>query len=123
MPQAPANKFSFSADASLSAGLGTVNSRGDSHDLPSMGDGAKTARVRRVVDVLDDSVLVFDAPDAESISKYKRGLLPVQAYRRFKDMRYAFDRVFHEDSEQQEVTYACYFSRGTMLLDFSKIMA
>jgi kinesin family protein 18/19 len=67
-------------------------------------EGAKTPTgLRKVVEVLDESVLVFDPPDAESISKYKRGLLPVQAYRRFKDMRYAFDRVFDEDAQQQEV--------------------
>ncbi|KAG0302034.1 kinesin-like protein Klp5, partial [Dissophora globulifera] len=100
LPQAPINKFNFSADASLA--VGAMQSHNGSYDLSTVG-GTKQAGIRRVVDVLDESVLVFDAPDAESISKYKRALLPVQAYRRFKDMRYAFDRVFHEDSEQQEV--------------------
>ncbi|KAG0197473.1 kinesin-like protein Klp5 [Mortierella sp. GBA30] len=105
LPQAPTNKFNFSADASLSAGAGYGHSRGDNHDLSnSIGSkGSSGPGIRRVVEVLDDSVLVFDPPDAESISKYKRALLPVQAYRRFKDMRYAFDRVFHEDAQQQEV--------------------
>ncbi|KAF9934087.1 kinesin-like protein Klp5 [Mortierella alpina] len=105
LPQAPANKFNFSADASLSGRSGYGPSRGDnSHDLSNniATRGSATA-IRRVVDVLDDRVLVFDPPDAESISKYKRALLPVQAYRRFKDMRYAFDRVFHEDAQQEEV--------------------
>ncbi|KAI1317910.1 kinesin-like protein Klp5 [Mortierella claussenii] len=109
LPQAPTNKFNFSADASLSGGYGSVNNNrtGDLYDTHSGGGATKSGpaggRIRRVVDVLDESVLVFDPPDAESISKYKRAMLPVQAYRRFKDMRYAFDRVFHEDSQQQEV--------------------
>ncbi|KAF9557459.1 kinesin-like protein Klp5 [Mortierella alpina] len=105
LPQAPTNKFNFSADASLSGRSGYGPSRGDnSHDASNntAARGSATA-IRRVVDVLDERVLVFDPPDAESISKYKRALLPVQAYRRFKDMRYAFDRVFHEDAQQEEV--------------------
>ncbi|KAF8942155.1 kinesin-like protein Klp5 [Haplosporangium gracile] len=103
LPQASTSKFNFSADASLAGLTGAGHGRGDSSDnlghTGSKGQGA----IRKVVDVLDDSVLVFDPPDAESISKYKRALLPVQAYRRFKDMRYAFDRVFHEDAQQEEV--------------------
>ncbi|KAF9435661.1 kinesin-like protein Klp5 [Entomortierella beljakovae] len=88
------------ADASLSGGFTSTHNR-DSFDNTT--DSKPTSGIRRVVDVLDESVLVFDPPDAESISKYKRALLPVQAYRRFKDMRYAFDRVFSEDSQQEEV--------------------
>ncbi|KAG0255706.1 kinesin-like protein Klp5, partial [Actinomortierella ambigua] len=65
--------------------------------------GSRSPTIRKVVNVLDERVLVFDPPDPESISKYKRGILPVQAYRKFKDMRYAFDRVFHEDAQQEEV--------------------
>ncbi|KAI7821551.1 P-loop containing nucleoside triphosphate hydrolase protein, partial [Gamsiella multidivaricata] len=101
-PQTPTNKFNLSADASLSNGFGNVSSRSD-HTNSSASTTKSSAGLRKVVDVLDDNVLVFDPPDAESISKYKRALLPVQAYRRFKDMRYAFDRVFDEDSQQQEV--------------------
>ncbi|KAI8350554.1 kinesin motor domain-containing protein [Mortierella sp. GBAus27b] len=104
LPPTPSNRFNFSADASLSGGFGSIHNRPpDDYDIPGM-EGAKTPTgLRKVVEVLDESVLVFDPPDAESISKYKRGLLPVQAYRRFKDMRYAFDRVFDEDAQQQEV--------------------
>jgi kinesin family protein 18/19 len=57
---------------------------------------------------MDERVLVFDPPDADSLLKYKKALLPVQAYRRFKDIRYAFDRVFSEDAEQQEVNNGLY---------------
>lgn len=113
LPPAPTNRFNFAADASLSGGFGSIHSRpADSYDTPGM-DGAKSPiGIRRVVDVLDESVLVFDPPDADSISKYKRALLPVQAYRRFKDMRYAFDRVFGEDAEQQEVINECEANDG-----------
>ncbi|KAF9428752.1 kinesin-like protein Klp5 [Podila epigama] len=97
LPATPASKFNFTADASLS-GIGSAY---DGYSPASHNNSSGS--IRKVVDVLDERVLVFDPPDAESISKYKRALLPVQAYRRFKDMRYAFDRVFHEDSQQQEV--------------------
>ncbi|KAG0362374.1 kinesin-like protein Klp5, partial [Mortierella sp. AD032] len=103
LPQVSTNKFNFSADASLTGLTGTGHSRGDSSDSSGHAGSKGQAGIRKVVDVLDDSVLVFDPPDAESLSKYKRALLPVQAYRRFKDMRYAFDRVFHEDAQQEEV--------------------
>ncbi|KAF9585797.1 kinesin-like protein Klp5 [Lunasporangiospora selenospora] len=108
MPQVSTNRFNFSADAALAAagaGIRHGTSRTETYDTlasPAQ-SGGKSGNLRRVVDVLDDRVLVFDPPDAESISKYKRALLPVQAYRRFKDMRYAFDRVFGEDSQQEEV--------------------
>ncbi|KAG0357794.1 kinesin-like protein Klp5 [Podila minutissima] len=96
LPAAPTNKFNFTADASLSGS-------GSNYDGHSPASHSSNGAIRKVVDVLDERVLVFDPPDAESISKYKRALLPVQAYRRFKDMRYAFDRVFHEDAQQEEV--------------------
>ncbi|KAF9550368.1 kinesin-like protein Klp5 [Mortierella hygrophila] len=102
IPQAPTNKFNFSADGSLAV-LGAGHGRGDGSDSLGHTGSKGQGGIRKIVDVLDDSVLVFDPPDAESISKYKRALLPVQAYRRFKDMRYAFDRVFHEDAQQEEV--------------------
>ncbi|KAF9384892.1 kinesin-like protein Klp5 [Podila verticillata] len=97
LPAVPTNKFNFTADASLSG----PGSSYDGHSPAS--HSSSNGAIRKVVDVLDERVLVFDPPDAESISKYKRALLPVQAYRRFKDMRYAFDRVFHEDAQQEEV--------------------
>ncbi|KAF9366662.1 kinesin-like protein Klp5 [Mortierella sp. NVP85] len=102
-PTAP-NRFNFSAEASLSGGFGSIHNRPvDDYDTPGT-DGAKSSTgIRKVVGVMDERVLVFDPPDAESLLKYKKALLPVQAYRRFKDMRYAFDRVFSEDAEQQEV--------------------
>ncbi|KAF9106053.1 kinesin-like protein Klp5 [Mortierella sp. GBA35] len=103
LPQATINKFNFSADASLAGLSGAGHGRANSFDNLGHAGAKGQAGIRKVVDVLDDSVLVFDPPDAESLSKYKRALLPVQAYRRFKDMRYAFDRVFHEDAQQEEV--------------------
>ncbi|KAF9931639.1 kinesin-like protein Klp5 [Linnemannia zychae] len=103
IPQATTNKFNFSADASLTNLAGNGPARGDNSESMNHTGSKGQPGIRKVVDVLDDSVLVFDPPDAESLSKYKRALLPVQAYRRFKDMRYAFDRVFDEDAEQEEV--------------------
>ncbi|KAF9334167.1 kinesin-like protein Klp5 [Podila minutissima] len=97
-PQWPSESAILVADASLSGS-------GSNYDGHSPASHSSNGAIRKVVDVLDERVLVFDPPDAESISKYKRALLPVQAYRRFKDMRYAFDRVFHEDAQQEEELY------------------
>ncbi|KAG0240891.1 hypothetical protein BGW41_006547 [Actinomortierella wolfii] len=101
LAQAPTGRFNFSTEGSLSA---NYHAYVEPPSLSSIGkQGSKSPVIRKVVNALDERVLVFDPPDPESISKYKRGILPVQAYRKFKDMRYAFDRVFHEDAQQEEV--------------------
>lgn len=92
LPLAPTSKFNFSADASLSTSEQDSNTNKEN-----------PTKIRKVVDALDDRVLIFDPPDPESLSKFQRSLLPVQAYRKFKDMRFAFDRVFNEDAQQEEV--------------------
>lgn len=69
--------------------------------------------IKKIVHVLDDNVVVFDPPPnnevaAVGMSRYRRSLMdnanaPVQTYRRYKDVRYAFDRVFNEDASQDDV--------------------
>ncbi|KAJ3211380.1 kinesin-like protein Klp5 [Dinochytrium kinnereticum] len=55
---------------------------------------------RRIVAVLDERVLVFDPLDQEQVSTqrmYRHGA------RRNKEVRYAFDKVFGEQSSQQQI--------------------
>lgn len=54
--------------------------------------------LRRVVDVVDDKMLVFDPPEEGYQQPLKR-----LTKRRHKDAKFAFDRVFHEDSTQKDV--------------------
>jgi hypothetical protein len=84
-----------------------------------VGDGSLTAApqqklstkgIRRVVQVVDDRVLVFDPPEENPIAQYSKTI--VAGGRKTKDMRYAFDRVFDERCTQEDV-----WSRGTSIDD------
>ena len=75
-----------------------------------MGDASLTAApqqklstkgIRRVVQVVDDRVLVFDPPEENPIAQYSKTI--VAGGRKTKDMRYAFDRVFDERCTQEDV--------------------
>ena len=57
--------------------------------------------MRRVVQVLDERVLVFDPPEENPIAQYSKTI--VAGGRKTKDMRYAFDRVFDETCTQEDV--------------------
>lgn len=62
-----------------------------------------SGRLRRIVKVLDERVLVFDPPESNPLGKFQKSLLP--AGKRVKDMRYAFDRVFDETASQEEARF------------------
>jgi kinesin family member 18/19 len=80
-------------------------------DAPAwVGDGSLSAApqpklstkgIRRVVQVVDDRVLVFDPPEENPIAQYSKTI--VAGGRKTKDMRYAFDRVFDETCTQEDV--------------------
>lgn len=57
--------------------------------------------MRRIVQVLDERVLVFDPPEENPIAQYSKTI--IAGGRKTKDMRYAFDRVFDETSTQEDV--------------------
>ena len=81
-------------------------------DQPSWtGDGSLSANpvpqfsskgIRRVVQVVDDRVLVFDPLEENPIAQYSKTI--VAGGRKTKDMRYAFDRVFDENCSQEDVS-------------------
>jgi len=85
-----------------------------------IGDGSLTATpqtklstrgIRRIVQVLDERVLVFDPPEENPIAQYSKTI--VAGGRKTKDMRYAFDHVFDEKVTQEDV-YA--FLRGELMI-------
>ena len=62
-----------------------------------------TKGIRRVVQVVDDRVLVFDPPEENPIAQYSKTI--IAGGRKTKDMRYAFDRVFDETCTQEDVRH------------------
>ncbi|KAJ1976707.1 tubulin-dependent ATPase kip3 [Dimargaris xerosporica] len=62
--------------------------------------------IRKVVEVMDERILVFDPPDERATSTYGHSTAPAQTNKRHKDVRFAFDRVFNAESTQQEVYLA-----------------
>jgi kinesin family member 18/19 len=60
-----------------------------------------TKGMRRIVQVVDDRVLVFDPPEENPIAQYSKTI--IAGGRKQKDMRYAFDRVFDETCTQEDV--------------------
>jgi kinesin family member 18/19 len=59
--------------------------------------------IRRVVQVVDDRVLVFDPPEENPVTQYSKTI--VAGGRKTKDMRYAFDRIFDENCSQEDVPF------------------
>ncbi|KAG5440754.1 hypothetical protein PCK2_000190, partial [Pneumocystis canis] len=57
--------------------------------------------LRRIVQVLDERILIFDPADTNPVARFQKTLLPVG--KRVKDIRYAFDRVFDENATQEIV--------------------
>jgi len=75
-----------------------------------IGDGSLTATpqqklstkgIRRIVQVVDERVLIFDPPEENPLAQYSKTI--VAGGRKTKDMRYAFDHVFNEDVTQEDV--------------------
>ncbi|KAL7268364.1 tubulin-dependent ATPase kip3 [Rhizina undulata] len=60
--------------------------------------------LRRVVKVIDDRVLVFDPPEDNPMARYQKTILPQG--KRVKDMRFGFDKVFDENTTQEDVYQA-----------------
>jgi kinesin family member 18/19 len=60
-----------------------------------------TKGIRRIVQVVDERVLVFDPPEENPIAQYSKTI--IAGGRKTKDMRYAFDRIFDETCSQEDV--------------------
>jgi len=76
-----------------------------------VGDGSLTATprtklaaktgIRKIINVIDERVLVFDPPDGNPVARFQKTLLPTG--KRVKDLRYAFDHIFDDNASQEEV--------------------
>lgn len=86
---------------SLFAGEGTLASTPTSGQLLSA-HRASSAAVRNIVKVVDDRVLVFDPPETNPSTVLQRQLLG-PAYKKVKDIRFCFDKVFDQDASQKDV--------------------
>ncbi|PWN48676.1 kinesin-domain-containing protein [Violaceomyces palustris] len=72
----------------------------------SSGSGAPSLRtrfLRSIVKPMDKQVLVFDPPDNNPLSRLYNQNNFSHGSKRSKDVRYAFDRVFDDNSSQQDV--------------------
>ena len=91
----PLSSNNFNSDASLTS-------------TPSK---APLRTSRRIIDVLDDRVLIFDPPDNDPTRSFQSQTFIRPGTKRYKDQRYAFDKVFAESSSQSQV-----FSETTLPL-------
>lgn len=81
------------------------------YDSCIRGDGALSApksvtnqsSVRDVIQIVDDRVLTFD-PEEKDLSRafVERGFVP-PGTKRYKDRRFIFDKVFGNESRQQDI--------------------
>ena|SRR5882762_5745625 len=64
---------------------------------------ASMSAVRDVVQIVDDRILTFDPAETDQAKAFvERGFLP-PGTKRYKDKRFMFDKVFRNDSSQQDV--------------------
>ncbi|KDN46460.1 kinesin-domain-containing protein [Tilletiaria anomala UBC 951] len=97
--------FPSSAAASTNLATGAAAS-GGSNAAAGPGPGSlRTKYLRSIVSPVDDKVLIFDPPDTNPLTRLYASTANTFAHgaRRYKDVRYAFDRVFPDHSTQQDV--------------------
>ncbi|KAI2604599.1 kinesin-domain-containing protein [Hypoxylon sp. NC1633] len=61
----------------------------------------KQSGIRSVIKVVDDRCLVFDPPEDNPVQKFSRSVVPNG--KKVKDQVFAFDRIFDENTTQNEV--------------------
>lgn len=59
--------------------------------------------IRKVINVVDDKMLIFDPPDTETAMKKRRSGFPNNTTARIREHRFVFDRLFDEDASQKDV--------------------
>jgi len=90
MPNDSVNETCFLGDGSLAAPPSPVKLSG-------------SKSLRPIIQVMDEQVLVFDPKEQDATRAFEqRGFAP-PGTKRYKDIRYAFDRVFREDARQIDV--------------------
>ncbi|KAJ9118427.1 hypothetical protein QFC24_006258 [Naganishia onofrii] len=101
IPEAQQHEI-FYGDGALGGGA-SPSKTGSSSPAAGYGYGG-SGLWREVVDVVDHRTLIFDKPDANVPRAFiTTGGKAPPGGKRYKDQRYAFDRVFSKDSTQEEV--------------------
>lgn len=76
---------------------------GDGHLAASPQKVTSSKALRTIVQVMDDKILVFDPKDPDTTRAFEQKGFAPPGTKRYKDTRYAFDRVFGEDARQVDV--------------------
>jgi kinesin family protein 18/19 len=61
------------------------------------------AGIRKVINVVDDRMLIFDPPDTNPTARMQRAAFPTSSTTRIREHRFVFDRLFDEEAAQEEV--------------------
>ncbi|ODQ79190.1 hypothetical protein BABINDRAFT_171951 [Babjeviella inositovora NRRL Y-12698] len=87
-------------------------------DAPFLGDGSLSAPararstlerraaprgLRKIVNVVDDRMLIFDPPESNPLQRMQRNAFPDNKSARIREYRFVFDRLFDEDAAQSDV--------------------
>lgn len=60
--------------------------------------------IRKIVNVVDEKMLIFDPPETSPLVSAQRKLFPNRRFRsKIRDRRFVFDQLFDEDATQQDV--------------------
>lgn len=58
--------------------------------------------IRKIIDVVDEKMLIFDPPETNPLTQMQRQAFP-KTTNRIREHRFVFDRLFDEDSRQDDV--------------------
>lgn len=83
-----------------SSSNGTGVSAGPARSASRMGS---RAGIRKVINVVDDRMLIFDPPDTNPTARMQRAAFPTSSTARIREHRFVFDRLFDEEAAQEEV--------------------
>lgn len=61
------------------------------------------AAIRKVINVVDDRMLIFDPPDSNPMMRMQKSAFPTNNTARIREHRFVFDRLFDETAAQEEV--------------------
>ncbi|EGW31686.1 uncharacterized protein SPAPADRAFT_155200 [Spathaspora passalidarum NRRL Y-27907] len=59
--------------------------------------------IRKIVDVVDDKMLIFDPPETNPLVKMQRSAFPNKFNGRIREHRFVFDKLFDTDATQNDV--------------------
>ncbi|ODV79240.1 kinesin-domain-containing protein [Suhomyces tanzawaensis NRRL Y-17324] len=82
-------------------------------DTPSKSPRVSPRAIRKIVNVVDDRMLIFDPPETNPLTKMQRDAFPNNHTTRIREHRFVFDKLFDVPATQEDV----YFGTTRPLLD------